>query len=75
MAITAYDFAGQINSGYGFGVDRKNVVSILRRLADRIECEEVHPQSARVVGLADREDFTRTVLRLVFTEKKINLVG
>lgn len=79
--LSAHDFASPVtravnpfvdpsedDPAFTFAVNRAMTVKTLRALADRIEKEEVVVQSARVLTLTNREEFTTSVLRLVMTE-------
>ena len=70
--ISAYDFSDSSRTAgdYLFGMTRENAAASLRRLADAIEAKQILPQSVRVVTLASGGEFTQSVLRLVFAEKK-----
>jgi len=72
-SMTAYDFTKPIqgDNHYCFGVDLEETVRALRQLAEDIEAKRIAPQSVRVVTLADSNDFTTTVLRFVYSAKKI----
>lgn len=72
--MDAYDFSENNRSRFNFGLDRAKMASVLRDLADKVETGVICPQSARVMTMAPNDDFTTTVLRLVFAEERA-LVG
>jgi hypothetical protein len=71
--VSAYDFGAPLtrddDNVLMFGTHGVRTAKTLRELADRIEKGEVIITSARVLTLAKQEDFTNSVLRLVFSEQ------
>jgi hypothetical protein len=69
MPLSALEFAQIENSRFPFGVSPKSVADTLRKIGDMVESGELCVHSARVVGLAVPNDYSKTSIRLVFTEK------
>ena len=66
--LSAYQFTGQLTTGYEFSIDPKNAAATLREIADKIERGDYLLTNAQLRTLAKGEDFPMTVLRLVIHE-------
>jgi len=69
MPLSAIEFAQIENSRFPFGVSPKAVAETLRKIGDMVESGELCVHSARVIGLAVTNDYSKTSIRLVLTEK------
>lgn len=72
--MDAYNFSfpiGDNEENYCFGVNDDETAKTLRRLAKSIELGKIAIQSCRVVSTAKNEDFTQSILKLTFTEKRV----
>lgn len=67
MILTAYD-CGKAERGYTFGVAL--TADELRKLADRIERNEVIVQRVHVVSRADAAEFAQTTVVLTLHERR-----
>jgi len=76
QGIDAYSFCNfrsnlpEGTSTVQFGIDPDATAAALRELAGKIERGEIAPASARVITLTHLEDFTQTILRMSFHEKR-----
>jgi hypothetical protein len=69
MSLSALDFTEIENSRLPFGVSSQSVADTLRKIGDMIESGELCVHSARVMGQAGMNAYTKTSIRLVLTEK------
>jgi hypothetical protein len=69
MPLSAIEFAQIENNRFAFGVSPKAVADTLRKIGDMVESGELCVHSARVVGLAVTNDYSKTGIRLVLAEK------
>jgi len=69
MPLSAIEFAQIENSRFPFGVSPKAVAETLRKIGDMVESGELCVHSARVMGLAVTNDYSKTSIRLVLIEK------
>jgi len=69
MPLSAIEFAQIENSRFAFGVSPKAVAETLRKIGDMVESGELCVHSARVMGLAVTNDYSKTSIRLVLMEK------
>ena len=70
MPLSALEFAQIENSRFPFGVSPKAVAETLRRIGDLVESGELCVHSARVMGLTVTNDYSKTSIRLVLTERQ-----
>lgn len=72
--MDAYDFSkptkDKKGTSYHFGVDNSNIADTLRELAGKLDSGEIAVQSCKILSTAQRDDFSYTVLRLNFSEKR-----
>jgi len=72
--MDAYSFAEKGSNSeelaYHVMISAEKSVQALRELEDRIERGEVAVDKARVFTFADSQEYTKTALKLVFTEKR-----
>lgn len=77
--MDAYDFSkptrDAAGTSYHFGVDNSNVADTLREIADKLDRQEIAVQSCKVLSTASREEFSYTVLRIGFSEKREDKVA
>jgi hypothetical protein len=70
----AYSFAEKVSGSDGpdlhVMISAEKSAQALRDLADRIERKEVFVDKVRVFTFADSDEFTKTALKLIFTEKR-----
>lgn len=64
------DVAPKDGEAYPFGIQSKRLSAELRNLADRIDEGKVAPQKVKVSVLASQDDFTTSLLTVLFVERR-----
>lgn len=73
MPLSAIEFTEIENSRFPFGLSAKAAADTLRKIGDMLESGELCIHSARVTGIAATNDYSKTIIRLILTEKHVGV--